>query len=198
MPLPLEKKQWTFADYLEWEEPNRVEIISGEAVMMASPSPEHQEISAELVRQLANFLEGKPCKVYPAPFDVRLFESDNDKPENVDTVVQPDISVVCVKDKKDKIDSRGCKGAPDLVIEILSPSTMRQDRLVKFNLYQQAGVREYWIVDPPSSSVQVFLPDSSGAFRIVEAYDKSGIARVNILEGCFIELSKVFPKDIAE
>lgn len=189
MALPAEKVRYTFADCLAWNESERIEIINGEAVMMAPPTRFHQEILTELTRQFANFLEGKRCKVYPAPFGVRLFEKNMDAPENVDVVVEPDISVVCDRDKLDKY---GCKGAPDLVIEILSPSTRRHDRLIKLNLYQRAGVREYWIVDPDSQSVQVFLPDASGFFRLHEDYGRGDIAKVNVLDGCFIDLEKVF------
>lgn len=189
MALPAKKERYTFADCLTWGENERIEIINGEAVMMAPPSRVHQEISTELVRQLANFLEGKRCKVYPAPFGVRLFEVDGDTPDDVDTMVEPDISVVC---DKSKLDDHGCKGAPDLVIEVLSPSSLRHDRLVKLGLYQRAGVREYWIVDPEYKSVQVFTRDGAGSLQISEEYGRSDVAKVNILDGCFVELSKVF------
>ncbi len=191
MPLPTEKAQCSFADYLGWEENERAEIINGEVFLMASPSSVHQEIVAELIRQFGNYLEGKRCRVYPAPFGVRLFEQDGESPEDVDTVVEPDISIVC---DKSKIDKHGCKGAPDLVIEILSPSSLRHDRLVKLDLYQRAGVREYWIVDPEYRSVQVFTLDGN-FLRIREEYGMGDVAKVNILEGCFIELSKVFPEE---
>ena len=189
MALPAKKEHYTFADILAWEGNERVEIINGEIFLMASPFRVHQEISGELFRQLANFLEGKKCRVYAAPFAVRLFEKDGDTPEDVDTMVEPDITVVC---DKDKLDKHGCKGAPDMVIEILSPSTRRHDRLVKLGLYQQAGVREYWIVDPENKSVQVFLQDGSSFLKIHEDYGREDIAKVNVLDGCFIELSKVF------
>ena len=156
--------------------------------MMATPSRIHQEISGELFRQLANFLEGKKCKVYPAPFGVRLFEQNEDSPEDVNTVVEPDISVVC---DRSKLDDHGCKGAPDMLIEILSPSSLRHDRLVKLNLYQRAGVREYWIVDPENRAVQV-LTLTDGLLLPHEDYGQDDIAKVNVLDGCFIELSKVF------
>lgn len=189
MALPAERVRYTFADCLAWDEDTHIEIINGEAFMMATPSSRHQEILMELARQLANFLEGKQCRVYPAPFGVRLFEQDNDRPEDVNTVVEPDLSVVC---DRDKIDIHGCKGAPDLIMEVLSPSTRRHDRLVKLNLYQRAGVKEYWIVDPETKSVQVFLPDTTGSFRIHEDYGQEDVAKVHALNGCFIELSKVF------
>lgn len=189
MSLPLEKGRYNFADSLTWSDSERIELIDGEAYMMATPSAVHQEILMELARQLANFLEGKSCKVYPAPFGVRLFERENHKPEDVDTVVEPDISVVC---DKNKIDQRGCKGAPDFVIEIISPSTRRHDRFVKLNLYQRAGVREYWIVDPETKSVLVFLRGEDGNLHVREDYGQNDIAKVNSLDGCFIELEKVF------
>lgn len=189
MAMPAEKARYTFADCLTWEENERIEIINGRAVMMAPPSSIHQEIAAELTRQFGNYLEGKQCKVYPAPFGVRLFERDGESPEDVDTMVEPDLSVVC---DRNKIDKHGCKGAPDLVIEILSPSSLRHDRFVKLGLYQRAGVREYWIVDPEYKSVQVFTLDAGGSLRISEEYGHGDVARANVLDGCFIDLGKVF------
>lgn len=188
MALPMKKEHYTFADCLTWDEDARIELVEGEAVMMAPPSRIHQEILTELTRQLANFLEGKSCKVYPAPFAVRLFEQDGDSPDDVNTMVEPDISVVC---DKNKLDKRGCKGAPDMIVEILSPSTRRHDRLVKLDLYQRAGVREYWIVSPDEKTVQVLLLEGGKLFHH-EDYGQNDVAKVNVLNGCFIELSKVF------
>ena len=191
MAVPAEKKmKYTLADCLAWEEGTRGEIIDGEAVMMAPPSTAHQLISMELARQLANFLEGRKCRVLPAPFAVRLFERAGDKPEDVQTVVEPDLSVVCDSAKLDKY---GCRGAPDLVVEVLSPSTQRHDRLVKLDLYQRAGVREYWIVSPEEQTVQVLLL-RGGLLLPYELYGPEDIAKVNVLEGCFVELSKVFAR----
>ena len=189
MALPAEKVRYTFADVLLWDGDEHIEIINGEAFMMATPSRIHQEITGELFRQLANFLEGKQCKVYSAPFGVRLFEQDGDRPEDVDTVVEPDISVVC---DRSRLDEHGCKGAPDLVIEVLSPSTQRHDQLVKLNLYQRAGVREYWIVDPENKTVRVMIQAGDGTLRTHEIYRQEDVAKVNALDGCFIELSQVF------
>ena len=189
MALPLKKESYTFADCLTWPENERIELIDGEAVMMSPPSTVHQKISGELFRQLANFLEGKKCEVFSAPFGVRLFEKDGDSPENVDTMVEPDISVIC---DRDKLDRHGCKGAPDLIVEILSPSTQRRDRLIKLELYQRAGVREYWLVSPEEQTVQVLL-FTNGLLLPRELYKKGDVAEVNVLEGCFLELEKVFP-----
>lgn len=189
MAVPAKKERYTFADMLAWPDDERAELINGEIFLMApSPSRGHQGISVELTRQFANYLEGKKCKAYHAPFDVRLFEKEGDAPEDVDTVVEPDLVVIC---DPSKLDDRGCKGAPDMVVEILSPSTQRHDRLVKLGLYQRAGVREYWIVSPEEQTVQVFLRQD-GSLQLNEVYDRQGVAKVNVLDGCFIELSKVF------
>lgn len=191
MALPAEKERYTFADVLAWPDDDRAELIDGEPVMMAPPTTAHQLISGEIFRQLGNYLEGKKCRAIPAPFAVRLFEKDGDNPEDVDTMVEPDISIVC---NASKLDKHGCKGAPDMVVESLSPSTQRHDRLVKLGLYQRAGVREYWIVDPDSSTVQVFL-QQDGSLQLHEVYDRQGVAKVNVLDGCFVELAKVFSEE---
>ncbi|HJG87487.1 Uma2 family endonuclease [Pseudoflavonifractor capillosus] len=188
MPLPKEER-YTLADVLTWDEQERAELIDGALVMMAPPSRIHQKISAELGRQLGNYLEGKKCEVYAAPFAVRLFEKAGDRPEDVDTLVEPDLSVIC---DPGKLDDMGCKGAPDLIIEILSPSTQRHDRLTKYNLYQRAGVREYWIVDPAARSIQSFVLED-GHYTAAGFGSPGDVLKVNVLEGCFIELSKVFP-----
>lgn len=187
MPLPLENR-YTLADALTWDESERIELIYGEPVMMAPPVRRHQEISGELFGQLREYLKGKKCKVYAAPFAVRLFERDRDRPDDVDTMVEPDISVVCDPSKLDDI---GCKGAPDLVIEILSPSTQRHDRFTKFNLYQQAGVKEYWIIDPDSKTTQSFVLED-GRYSVKEFGTAGEKMKVNVLEGCAIDLSQVF------
>lgn len=119
---------------------------------------------------------------------MRLFEGAEDLPENTDTMVEPDITVVCDPEKLDDI---GCKGAPDFILEVLSPSSQRHDRLVKFNLYQAAGVREYWIADPANRIVQTFLLEN-GTFTVKELGLADSILRVNVLDGCYIDLSKVF------
>ena len=190
MPLPKEER-YTLSDALKWDEQGHIELLEGTPIMMAPPSRAHQEISGALFAQLHNYLDGKKCRVYAAPFAVRLFERPGDRPENVDTLVEPDLSVVCDPDKLDDI---GCKGAPDLIIEVLSPSTQRHDRLTKYNLYERAGVPEYWIVSPEERTVQVStLVD--GRYRVQELYTAEAVAKVNTLSGCFIELSKVFPAE---
>ena len=104
-------------------------------------------------------------------------------------MVEPDISVIC---DRNKLDKHGCKGAPDLIAEVLSPSTQRHDQLVKLNLYQRAGVKEYWIADPENKTVRVMLLTSDGIFQIHEVYQREDVAKVNVLDGCFLELGRVF------
>ena len=187
MPLPQEKR-YSYADLLDWDEQERMELIYGEIRMMSPPSRVHQEITGELFAQLHAYLKGKTCKVYPAPFGVRLFEKNGDHPYDVDTLVEPDISVIC---DPGKLDDAGCKGAPDLILEVLSPSTQRHDRLTKFNLYQQAGVREYWIVDPEARVVLVHTLED-GHYHSHAAYSAGASVPVGVLEDCRIDLSTVF------
>jgi len=183
------EQRYSYADLLTWDDGTRYELYNGLPVALASPSNEHQLICMELSRQIANYLVGKRCKVYPAPFDVRLFEEGGDAPEDVSVVVQPDISVVC---DPDKTDGHGCKGAPDMVVEVTSPSTARYDKLVKFNLYRQARVREYWLVDPADQIVTVYTLEN-GLYRAA-VYGADQSAAVGILDSCVIDLSSVFPE----
>lgn len=189
MPLPA-RKRCTYADVLTWDESERIELIYGDPVMMSPPSRSHQEISGALFSKLYNYLLGKKCNVYHAPFGVRLFEREEDNPFNVDTFVEPDLTVVC---DPSKLDDAGCKGAPEMVVEILSPSTQRHDRLTKFNLYQRAGVQEYWIVDPVSRTVSVHLLED-GSYHSPAVYTSDSSVPVSVLEDCTIDLTTVFPK----
>jgi Uma2 family endonuclease len=151
---------------------------------MDSPSRYHQGIDRNLLIKIGNFLEGKPGKVYPGPFGVRLFPKDD---LSDDTYFEPDITVIC---DPSKLDGRGCKGAPDMIIEILSPSNRQHDMLVKFRKYLQAGVREYWIVDPEGKTVHVCILDQ-GQYR-VSVYDETQTAAVSVLPGCVIKLEDIF------
>lgn len=186
-PLPQEQR-YSYADLLEWGEDIRYELYDGVPMALASPTDAHQTISGELFAQLHSYLRGKSCKAYYAPFDVRLFEAAGDRPEDVDIVLQPDLMVIC---DQNKIDRHGVHGAPDLVIEILSDSTRRIDRLIKFNLYQQAGVREYWIVDPDAHTVAVHLLQD-GQYCSPDIYTAEAVVPVSVLDDCKIDLSPVF------
>lgn len=186
-PLPKERR-YSYADLLAWDDDTRYELYDGQPRALASPSDVHQRICMEISRQLANYLVGKRCKVFPAPFDVRLFEEKGDRPEDVDTVLQPDLLVVC---DQNKVDRHGVHGAPDLVVEVLSPGTAQYDRLIKFNLYRRAGVREYWIVDPDTKMVQVFRLED-GLYNAPDVFTAGSMAPVGIWEDFSIDLSQVF------
>lgn len=138
-----------------------------------------------MFNQLYNFLKGKPCEAYAAPFTVRLGEDDDNG-----STVEPDIVVVC---DRSKLDDKGCKGAPDLVVEIISPSTARIDRLIKFNKYKQAGVKEYWIVDPDTMIAQVYVL-KNGQY-ILNVYGDTDTAPVTVLPGCTINLQDIFAEE---
>jgi Uma2 family endonuclease len=182
----INNRKWTYADYKAWElKPGeRYEVIYGEAYAMSAPNTAHQEMLMELGKQFANFLTGKPCKVYPAPFDVRLFYEED---ESDDTVVQPDLVVICDKEKRG---TEGCRGAPDFVAEILSPSNTAIEMQRKFNLYRSAGVREYWVLDNKNKTLMVYLFD--GETLISRTYGEKDTAPVSVLNGLSIELAPVF------
>ena len=175
--------RYTYVDYANWDTKDRYELIDGVPYAM-SPAPtwRHQDVSGNLYRQLSNFLHGKPCKVFAAPFDVRLNADSGD-----DTVIQPDIVIIC---DRSKLIGTGCVGTPDMAIEILSPSTASHDKLRKFNKYLQAGIREYWIVDPDSKTIQVFVLENKRYYGI--AYGETDTVPVHVLEGCEVSLSDVF------
>ena len=145
---------YSYADYLVWKIKERVELIKGKILEMSAPSPIHQEISGNLQGALFVFLKNSRCKLYTAPFDVRFPQKGESQ---VYTVVQPDLCVVC---DLEKIDSKGCVGAPDLVVEILSPGNSKKEMKSKFALYQEEGVREYWIVDPDRELVFVYVAEN--------------------------------------
>jgi Uma2 family endonuclease len=147
-----DERKWTYADYKEWElKPGeRFELIDGVAYAMAGPNTEHQQLSMVLSAKLFNYFEGKPCRPFAAPFDVRLFYEED---ETDDTVVQPDLVVVC---EPEKLGKEGYRGAPSLVIEILSPSNTAIEMYRKLELYRSAGVKEYWIIDPEQKLVEIY------------------------------------------
>jgi Uma2 family endonuclease len=190
MPLlkEMEKESYTYADVLEWDESLRAEIIDGKVFMMSPPSTYHQSISGRLFYQFFHFLRDKTCQVFAAPFGVRLFPKE-DNGDN--TLVEPDIVVVC---DSSKLDDKGCNGAPDMVIEILSPSTASNDCVAKFNNYLKAGVREYWILDPETRTVQVHILDQGRyTTTVYEANEQKTVSiPVSVLPGCKIDLETIF------
>jgi Uma2 family endonuclease len=180
-------KSYTYADYLTWQFTDMVELIKGKIFKMSpAPSDKHQVLSGNIHRDIASFLKKKPCKVFHAPYDVRLTRTLNDS--EVTTVVQPDICIICDQTKRDE---RGCNGAPDFIIEILSPATSKKDVRDKFDLYEEAGVREYWIIDPIDEIVDVFILKEN-KYQLVKKYVSDDIVPVNIFEGFNIDLNEIF------
>jgi len=181
---------YSYADYLRWKFEERVEIIKGKVYELAAPLRRHQSISMEITIQLGTFLQGSKCKMYYAPFDVRLAVSkDEDK---IFTVVQPDICIIC---NPGLLDEKGCNGAPDLIVEILSPSSSEKDAIIKFDLYEEVGVKEYWMIYPDLNLVDVFLLNKKKKFQLKRKYAANQKVPVNILQGCEIDLEKVFQED---
>ena len=179
-------RRYTYADYLEWEGKERYQLINGEAFQMASPSVTHQALLMELSVQFGSWLRGKPCQVFASPLDVRLFPK-KDKSDN--TVVQPDMLVVC---DKNKIDKGSINGAPDLVIEIISPSNTHSDLFLKFQYYLKAGVREYWVIDPEQKKVQVHIYEND--HYISTMYEDNASIPVTVLSGFTITLDDLWTK----
>lgn len=185
--MPKENGKYTYADYLTWPEDERWEIIDGIAYMQAAPSWQHQAISSELSAQFVNYLRGKSCKAFTAPFDLRLPE-ENEKDEDTKNVLQPDIVVVC---SKKGLKGTGYYGVPELIIEITSPATSRKDRLLKFNKYEKAGVKEYWIVEP-EGVVSVFKLQDGNRYGRPELYGEKDKIKVSIFPDLVIDLEPVF------
>ena len=148
-------KSYSYADYLSWNFQERLEILKGKIFKMSpAPSRKHQDISIQLTGIFYNYFNKTTCSVYAAPFDVRLKNYKKSTSNNeITTVFQPDICVVC---DKDKLDERGCLGAPDLIIEILSPGNSKKVMDIKFDIYEENGVKEYWIVEPFQKSILIF------------------------------------------
>ncbi len=168
-------KRYTYADYLTWFDEKRRELYEGFINLMSAPTRKHQNISVKITSKLFSFLENKKCKVYSAPFDVRLPVNGETANGKIHTVVQPDIVVVC---DPNKLDDKGCIGAPNLVVEILSPSTTKNDLKDKYFLYEKAGVLEYWIAYPSNNTINKFVLNLENKFQ---------------LEGMYVEGDKISP-----
>jgi Uma2 family endonuclease len=182
------KKTYTYADYLKWQFTERVELIKGKIFKM-SPAPGrlHQKTTVKLISRIDRFLEGKKCEVYSAPFDVR-FPKDSDDNKTY-TVVQPDLCIIC---DQSKLDDKGCLGAPDMIIEILSPKTAKNDIKDKFQLYEENGVSEYWIVSPENRVVDVFILKEDQKYHLIGKFADDDKVKVNIFDGLEINLTEIF------
>lgn len=180
METALKYRKYTCEEIDGWDTDERYELIDGDLYLMAAPKRIHQKISGALFLQLGYFLKGKSCEAYTAPFAVRLYR-------DAYTRVEPDIAVIC---DKSKLTDEGCSGAPDLIIEILSPSSQNHDRIKKYDLYLKAGVREYWIVDSDNKTVTVYIL-KNGEYDTGN-YSETAVVPVHVLNGCVIDLNEVF------
>jgi len=190
MPLARKKQDhYTYADYLTWGENYRCELIDGVVYdMTPAPSRQHQEMAMELSGILWSFFKDHPCKVFPAPFDVR-FPSTDESDDKIDTVVQPDIVVVC--DAR-KLDDRGCRGAPDLAVEIVSLESAARDMKEKLALYEKRGVKEYWVVHPDAKIVMVFYRVKKNTYGKPLVFGADDIIRSKIFKDLKIKGNLLF------
>ncbi|TAF76332.1 MAG: Uma2 family endonuclease [Bacteroidetes bacterium] len=180
-------KQYSYADYLAWWFDERVELVKGYIRKMSpAPTKRHQTIGLKLLGALIPYFKNKKCQIFYAPFDVRLTRTIDDK--DAITVVQPDIMIVC---DPDMLDERGCNGPPDMIIEILSESNRKHDLVTKYNLYEEAGVSEYWVVFPADDMIEVYLLEN-GKYKLDKRYIEDEIINVKTIEGLQINLTDIF------
>ena len=183
-------KTYSYADYLTWRFDEFVELIRGKVVRhMAGASRPHQKLSGKLSFRITSFLENKPCECYYAPFDVRLTTVGANGNEQIQTVVQPDILVVC---DLSKLDNQGCIGPPDWVVEIVSPGNTAHDTRTKFDLYEESGVQEYWIAYPKMATIAVFVLDAHGRYQLRAEYSEPGSIPVHTLPGLSLDWNELF------
>lgn len=183
-------KKYTYKDYLTWQFDERVELIRGKVVRMSpAPGTSHQRASSNLHVAVGSYLRKKPCNIFSAPFDVKLPSLDKSKKE--ETVVQPDLSIVC---DVSKLDEKGCKGPPDWIIEILSKSSANKDLTDKYELYQNAGVKEYWIVHPAEGTITPYILSDEGKYELTRntPFSSGEIITVGIFPDLEIPLAEVF------
>lgn len=189
MGLPLrDGLRHTYADYLTWPDGGRQELIDGVAYIREPPAPTrfHQELVGELYVQVRRAAEGRTCRVYIAPFDVRLPAADEDD-DRIDTVVQPDVLLVC---DREKLDARGMRGAPDWLAEVLSPATASHDQVVKLPIYERAGVPEVWLVHPSDRTLTVYRLEGERYGRPV-ILELKGRATIAALPEATVDLDRL-------
>jgi Uma2 family endonuclease len=180
---------YTYADYMKWKFLERLELLRGKIFQLAAANTIHQKVALRLGSDLHVFLKGKTCQVFIAPYDVRLPVKNRKRDDQITTVVQPDVSVFC---DPAKIDERGACGTPDLVVEILSPSNSQYDVRDKFDVYQEAGVKEYWIVSPMQESVMVSLLQEEGRFGPSTIYKGDDTLHAVTVPGFSVEINQLF------
>ena len=184
-------QRYTYHDYLSWLDDKRWELINGFVHLMSAPIRRHAHAILKISARIDSFIEKRNgnCRVYPAPFDVRLPLYGSTDDDKIYDVVQPDICVIC---DLTKLDEKGCIGAPDLIVEVTSPSTMKYDWNYKLTLYETAGVREYWIVNPKTKITHVFILQPDGRYDLGTEYESNQKAPVSIFDGLEIDLNEIF------
>jgi Uma2 family endonuclease len=181
--------KYSYADYLTWQMDEMVEIIKGKVFkpVAAAPRRIHQEVTLKVARKLADYLDQKPCKIFVAPFEVRL-PVKSKRNEDIFTVVQPDICVVC---DRSKLDDAGCIGAPDLIIEILSPGSNRKELKYKYEVYEESGVKEYWVIQPTEQTLLIYTL-TLGKYVPSRLFSPGDIVSSACIEGFSLDLEEVF------
>ena len=181
-------QKYSYQDYLKWHFKERVELIKGKIFKMSpAPSRLHQQIVVQLTGLLWSFFRTRPCQVFVAPFDVRLPVSGDSKGQL--TVVQPDLCIIC---DNDKLDERGCVGAPDLIIEVLSPGNTQHEMNRKYDLYQEAGVKEYWLIEPKDKAIFVYVLNEEAKYIGLKPYTESQSIVSSTIPKLKIDLKEVF------
>ena len=184
----LEYGNYTYADYLTWQMDEMVELIKGKIFKQAAaPRRIHQEVSLKISTKLYNYLEKQSCKVYAAPFDVRL-PVKSKKNEDINTVVQPDICVIC---DPEKLDELGCVGAPDLIVEILSPGNNKKELQNKYEVYEESGVKEYWVIHPNECTLVVYTLNN-GKYVSSKLFTHGERVSSQAVAGFVLDLEEVF------
>lgn len=179
----------TYADYQTWPDFPRYELFSGEVYAMApAPSINHQRLAGDIYRQASNTLKNKSCQVFIAPVDV-LFPQPNETDEQISTVLQPDVFIVC---DAHKVERQAVRGAPDWVVEVLSPGTAARDHIAKRRIYETAGVREYWLVDPETRMLMIYQLQQ-GVYGKPEVQELIGTTPIGILPEIVIEWDEMLP-----
>lgn len=183
---------YSYADYVNWHFEQMLELIKGRIFKM-SPAPKtfHQRISRNFAAVLDKYFHKKKCEYFVAPFDVRLYDHKKSAKANKDihTVVQPDLCVIC---DPEKIDEDGCLGAPDLIVEILSKGNSKKEMHIKYNLYEECGVREYWIADPEHSTLHVFVLYNDEKYQLQRIYTTDEIAVSAIFTDLKVDVNEIF------
>lgn len=182
---------YTYADYLQWKFKERLELFRGRVFKLSTPNSKHQVVAGKLLVLIWNLLAKQKSQVFIAPFDVRMPVKNRKKDNEVTTIVQPDICVVC---DETKIDARGCCGAPDLVVEILSPGNSHKEVKLKFELYEEAGVKEYWIIYPEEESLAVFTLNGTGKYDGASLYAGKDKIYSKAVPGLIVELKEIFTR----